>query len=295
MYSQSPITKKSYEIPDEGAKDSIKKFLDHNAKNKVVVVQGLGFVGYAMALVVANAKTNYAVIGVDLPNEDSFWKVASINDGDLPLTSSDKKLVDYSKNAQRRGNFYATHDEYAYQVELITTAIQDCIRNDIGGKLLADLVKVTYRSPHKLDMKTIAEVGHPPKWLYENIDIALISGGEGTGYGYVDEKQLIPIYYKKPFITFGCKGIYKEMKKLGFDPYDNFWDISYDEENNFFERIYSCYMLVKKLDELSPDEFKELIDSTQDTVEYNFDHLVSGNFRDLSNNNFFKELLDASS
>tara|TARA_A100001011_G_scaffold136693_1_gene144140 strand:+ start:5668 stop:7002 length:1335 start_codon:yes stop_codon:yes gene_type:complete len=188
-----------------------------------------------------------------------------------------------------------TKDEYAYQVELITTAIQDCIRNDIGGKLLADLVKVTYRSPHKLDMKTIAEVGHPPKWLYENIDIALISGGEGTGYGYVDEKQLIPIYYKKPFITFGCKGIYKEMKKLGFDPYDNFWDISYDEENNFFERIYSCYMLVKKLDELSPDEFKELIDSTQDTVEYNFDHLVSGNFRDLSNNNFFKELLDASS
>lgn len=116
MYSQSPITKKSYEIPDEGAKDSIKKFLDHNAKNKVVVVQGLGFVGYAMALVVANAKTNYAVIGVDLPNEDSFWKVASINDGELPLTSSDKKLVDYSKNAQRRGNFYATHDEYAYQV-----------------------------------------------------------------------------------------------------------------------------------------------------------------------------------
>ena len=41
-------------------------------------------------------------------------------------------------------------------------------------------------------------------------------------------------------------------------------------------------MLVKKLGEYSPDEFKELIDSTQDTVEYNFNHLVSGNFRDSS-------------
>ena len=60
-------------------------------------------------------------------------------------------------------------DEYAYQAELITTAIQDCIPNDIGGKLLAD--------PQKLLIEVL-QIRHEnysrsiSKW-YENIDIAV--------------------------------------------------------------------------------------------------------------------------
>ena len=45
----------------------INEFLNKNNNNKdVVVVQGLGFVGAVMSLVVSNSsKKNYAVIGVD--------------------------------------------------------------------------------------------------------------------------------------------------------------------------------------------------------------------------------------
>ena len=49
-----------------------------NKGKKVVVVQGLGYVGAVMAVVCANAiKDEYAVLGVDLPNRDSFWKINS--------------------------------------------------------------------------------------------------------------------------------------------------------------------------------------------------------------------------
>ena len=79
--STSPLTHKAYKIP-KSTDDliGIELFLSLNAGKKVIVVQGLGFVGAVMSLVCANALTEeYAVIGVDLPNKDTFWKIQSIN------------------------------------------------------------------------------------------------------------------------------------------------------------------------------------------------------------------------
>jgi hypothetical protein len=52
-----------------------------SAGRKVVVVQGLGFVGTAAAAVLADARDAegrplYFVIGVDLPTPQAYWKVA---------------------------------------------------------------------------------------------------------------------------------------------------------------------------------------------------------------------------
>ena len=39
-----------------------------------------------MSLVCANAlEEDYAVIGIDLPNTQSYWKIRSINDGIFPV------------------------------------------------------------------------------------------------------------------------------------------------------------------------------------------------------------------
>ena len=77
--SKNLLTQDIYEIP-KNLDDSkaIKNFLSNNSEKKVVVVQGLGFVGLAMSLVCANAlNEEYAVIGVDLANENAFWKINS--------------------------------------------------------------------------------------------------------------------------------------------------------------------------------------------------------------------------
>ena len=50
--------------------NDLKSFLQKHPSNKVIVVQGLGFVGSVMSLVCANAiNGNYAVVGVDLPTD----------------------------------------------------------------------------------------------------------------------------------------------------------------------------------------------------------------------------------
>ncbi|MCX6319782.1 MAG: nucleotide sugar dehydrogenase [Bacteroidetes bacterium] len=114
--SKSPITGKEYEIPaTPDDKAGIDAFIALHPGKKVVVVQGLGFVGSVMGLVVANALTEeYAVIGVDLPTPASYWKIRSINEGIFPILASDPKIDIYYQRSREKKNYYASFDAYAY-------------------------------------------------------------------------------------------------------------------------------------------------------------------------------------
>lgn len=114
--SISPLTGKEYEIPvNPDDKEGIDRFVAGHPGKKVVVVQGLGFVGSVMSLVVANALTEeYAVIGIDLPTPASWWKIQSINEGLFPVVADDPKIGLFYKQAREKKNLYATSDPYAY-------------------------------------------------------------------------------------------------------------------------------------------------------------------------------------
>ncbi|MEI9806570.1 MAG: nucleotide sugar dehydrogenase [Bacteroidota bacterium] len=114
--SISPLTGKQYTIPAQADdKAGIDAFTALHPGKKVVVVQGLGFVGSVMALVVANALTEeYAVIGIDLPAPFSYWKIQSINEGVFPVVADDPKIELFYKKAREKKNLYATCDPYAY-------------------------------------------------------------------------------------------------------------------------------------------------------------------------------------
>ena len=115
--SVNALTQEKYQIPenlDDSA--SIEKFLYQHEGKKVIVVQGLGFVGAVMALVCANAKSEeYAVIGIDLASEDAYWKIKSINDGLFPLIADDPKIDEFFNNALKKGNILATYDPVAFE------------------------------------------------------------------------------------------------------------------------------------------------------------------------------------
>jgi nucleotide sugar dehydrogenase len=85
---------------------------------KVVVVQGLGFVGAAVAAVIADAVDSsgdplFLVIGTDI----CYWKVAKINEGLPPVLSSDHSLSGITwKAVVEKHNLYATTSEKAYEL-----------------------------------------------------------------------------------------------------------------------------------------------------------------------------------
>ncbi len=116
-YSKNILTNVQYEIPSN-LDDSlnIQNFINHHKGKKIIAVQGLGFVGAVMSLVCANSITeDYAVIGIDIPTENSFWKIKSINEGVFPIIAEDPMIDEFFKNTLEKKNFYATYDPHAYQ------------------------------------------------------------------------------------------------------------------------------------------------------------------------------------
>jgi UDP-N-acetyl-D-glucosamine dehydrogenase len=91
----------------------------------VVCVQGLGFVGSAMAVAVAEARDaagapRFNVAGIDLPTPDGLAKIDAINAGRLPVAASDAELEAALAAANARGNLVATTDERAYALASVT-------------------------------------------------------------------------------------------------------------------------------------------------------------------------------
>lgn len=136
LESISPLTGKQYLIPatiDE--KEPIDRFIAQHPGKKVVVVQGLGFVGSVMSLVVANALTEeYAVIGIDLPTPFSYWKIQSINEGVFPVIADDPKIEEFYKKALKKKNLLAACDPYAYsKADIIIVDINLDVKKQSSG------------------------------------------------------------------------------------------------------------------------------------------------------------------
>ncbi len=83
-----------------------------NKGTKTVCVQGLGFVGFAMAVAIAAVKKGgkplYNVIGIDLPNDSGKERINQINSGKMPFKTSDKNFCNTFARVFKQGNFLAS-------------------------------------------------------------------------------------------------------------------------------------------------------------------------------------------
>jgi nucleotide sugar dehydrogenase len=85
----------------------------------IVCVQGLGFVGSAMAVAIANASDGqgnpcFDVVGVDLPSRLGRTRAAALNRGAFPIESADESMAAALRTAHSRGNLIATTSEDFY-------------------------------------------------------------------------------------------------------------------------------------------------------------------------------------
>ncbi len=105
---------------------------------QTVVVQGLGFVGAAMAVAVANAvnKDNspcFDVIGIDLNNTAGNKRINSINSGIFPFETVDTSIIKGTADCVKRGNLRATTDESVIEKADIILVSVNLDINEIDG------------------------------------------------------------------------------------------------------------------------------------------------------------------
>ena len=83
---------------------------------QTVCVQGLGFVGAAMAVACARAGTRngdepvFDVVGLDLATETGQQRISKINQGEFPFGTTDTHLIEQTRLAHEAGNLKASTD-----------------------------------------------------------------------------------------------------------------------------------------------------------------------------------------
>ncbi len=126
----------------------------------VVCIQGLGFVGAAMALAVASARdeggtARFSVVGVDLSTPLGRERIACINRGQFPFRSSDPALARAAAIAHEVGNLSASSDP---AVLATADVIVVDIPLDVEGS--GDRWTVEF-APFRAALRTVAEYMKP--------------------------------------------------------------------------------------------------------------------------------------
>lgn len=90
-----------------------------NIQRKQVCVQGLGFVGAAMAVAIANARSSdgailYQVTGIDQDTPSGLERIEALENGVFPFSTPDTNLHEALGRAHEAGNLSATTDEFKY-------------------------------------------------------------------------------------------------------------------------------------------------------------------------------------
>jgi UDP-N-acetyl-D-mannosaminuronate dehydrogenase len=100
-----PIPKpKEYKEEFKRLNNAVEK--QRKLNREIVVVMGVGFVGAAMAAVIADTvdkkgRPGKFVIGMQRPSTRSYWKIPVLNRGISPVTSEDKELAPMIKRCVR--------------------------------------------------------------------------------------------------------------------------------------------------------------------------------------------------
>lgn len=104
----------------------------------VVCVQGLGFVGAAMATAVAAARDAegepcFNVVGVELDNPQGRGRIGAINAGQMPIKCNDNKFAAALTLAYDTANLVATSDPAAYALASVVVVDVPFDIRDIHG------------------------------------------------------------------------------------------------------------------------------------------------------------------
>jgi UDP-N-acetyl-D-glucosamine dehydrogenase len=138
------MTNEKFSLPDEEVTrrevSMIRELADAERRKgkKIVVVQGLGFVGAVMSAIVADCETDgkapYYVIGIDLPTAGSYWKIPMINRGESPLKAEDPEIEKIFSRIKQKENIRASWVEEAYQeADIIIVDVNlDVVKKEIG-------------------------------------------------------------------------------------------------------------------------------------------------------------------
>ena len=100
----------------------------------------------------------------------------------------------------------------------------------------------------------------------------------GNYIPFPTEKFLYPVVHKTLWIAHASPGYHKFLNNyLGFRMYQCF-DYEFDQELDSVDRIGKITQMLKIFSSMTQDEWHSIYQQEKDTIEFNFEHVASGEF-----------------
>lgn len=110
-------------------------------------------------------------------------------------------------------------------------------------------------------------------YIYEDYSSTFLSVVNETNVDnqimFLSEKIWKPILIEHPFLVIGNPGTLAMLKEMGYKTFSKWWDESYDDIEDFTERIKAVTSIIEDLSKKSIDELKSLRVEMQETLTYN--------------------------
>jgi hypothetical protein len=98
-------------------------------------------------------------------------------------------------------------------------------------------------------------------------------------YPIVTEKFLYSVVTRGLFLSYAQPGWHEHVEKYyGFRLYNKLFDYRFDAIQNPVERLVELVSMISKFSVLSPDDWKDLYALEQESIEYNHNHYLSGDY-----------------
>lgn len=108
--------------------------------------------------------------------------------------------------------------------------------------------------------------------FYEDVFVDVVTESRyAQPTGNFSEKTLQAIFFKKPFILVAPPKTLEYLRGLGFKTFSEFWDESYDDEQDHEIRIIKILKIIDMINDKSIDELRNLYEQMKDIVEHNFE------------------------
>jgi hypothetical protein len=91
---------------------------------------------------------------------------------------------------------------------------------------------------------------------------------------FLSEKIWKPIFSCQPFIVLGNPHTLRELKNLGFKTFSDFWDESYDQEENFEKRVEKILDVLNELNTKTQNELLHITREMSDILAHNYTNFL---------------------
>lgn len=98
---------------------------------------------------------------------------------------------------------------------------------------------------------------------------------------HLTEKVFKPICMQVPFILISSAHSLSYLRSYGFKTFSDFWDESYDEEENDELRLEKAAKVATELDLLSPRQLNNMYNSMIPVLKHNYEHFYNGGFQSI--------------